>query len=307
MTTNPSAATSARALSGEVQNLDRPRPLRMLGVSAAWGACFVVIRWGLRDAPVLWFASLRALIAGAVLIGVALAQHRPAPRTARSWWLIGLLSVTNVSVAFAAMFAGVNGLATGTAAVLANAQPLLILLPAWWLYGERVTARTAAGLAVGFGGLLIVALPGGGGRGAWLSLVAAVAITGGTLLSRQFDRSDVIQVAGWSFVIGGAALAAVAGAIEGVPHIEWTARFAASLAFLAVVGTAVAFWIWFTEAQRSPLAQVAAWTFLVPVFGVFLGLVVAGERPEGWTLLGITLVLASMWAIVRSPMPKKAR
>ena len=29
------------------------------------------------------------------------------------------------------MFAGVDGLATSTAAVLANAQPLLILLPAW--------------------------------------------------------------------------------------------------------------------------------------------------------------------------------
>jgi drug/metabolite transporter (DMT)-like permease len=65
-----------------------------------------------------------------------------------------------------------------------SAQPLLILLPAWWFYGEKVSARTAVALVVGFGGLLAVAVPGGGGGGAALSLLAAVGITGGTLLSR---------------------------------------------------------------------------------------------------------------------------
>ena len=70
-----------------------------------------------------------------------------------------------MTIAFAAMFAGVAGLATGTAAVLANAQPLLILLPAWWLYGERLSWRTAVALVIGFAGLLLVALPGGGGSG----------------------------------------------------------------------------------------------------------------------------------------------
>src|SRR3546814_6064234 len=88
------------------------------------------------------------------------------------------------------MFAGVDGLATGTAAVLANAQPLLILMPAWWLYGERVNGRTAVGMLLGFLGLLMVALPGGGGTGAWLSVLAALAITGGTLLSRQLRSEE---------------------------------------------------------------------------------------------------------------------
>lgn len=66
----------------------------------------------------------------------------------------------NVTIAFAATFAGVAGLATGVAAVPANAQPLLILLPASWLYGERVTPRTSVALAAGFAGLLVVALIG---------------------------------------------------------------------------------------------------------------------------------------------------
>lgn len=98
------------------------------------------------------------------------------------------------------MFAGVDGLATGTAAVLTNAQPLLVLLPAWWLYGERGTARTSLGLVVGFAGLIVVAVPGGGGSGAWLAILAAMAITAGTLLSRRLAGIDVVQAVGWHFL-----------------------------------------------------------------------------------------------------------
>ncbi|WP_416566341.1 hypothetical protein [Nocardia testacea] len=40
----------------------------MLVVVAAWGSCFSLLMWGIRDASVLWFAALRALIAGAALL-----------------------------------------------------------------------------------------------------------------------------------------------------------------------------------------------------------------------------------------------
>lgn len=276
-----------------------PRPSRMLGIAVAWGACFLFIRWGLRDAPVLWFAALRALIAGAALLGVARVQRRPSPRGGRAWALITVLGAVNVTLAFAAMFAGVTGLATGTASVLANAQPLLILLPAWWFYGERLSGRTAAALAAGFAGLVVVALPGGGGQGAWISLGAAVAITAGTLLSRRLGDLDVVAASGWHFVIGGLVLAGWAGLAEGAPEIAWTPRFVGSLLFIALVGTAAAFVAWFTEAQRSRLDALTAWTFLVPVIGIVLAAVVLGERPTGWTLLGLVVVLLALWIVVR--------
>ena len=272
----------------------------MLWITAAWGGCFVTIRWGLRDAPVLWFATLRALIAGFALILVASVQRRPRPTGTRSWSLIGVLAVTNTSVAFAAMFAGVDGLATGTAAVLANAQPLLILFPAWWLYGERVTARTATGMVIGFAGLLVVAVPGGGGSGASLSILAAIAITAGTVLSRRLAGIDLVQAAGWHFLIGGVLLAAAASAVEGLPQIDWTPRFVLALMFLALIGTALAFWAWFTETMRCPLGQLAAWTLLTPVFGIAFGIALTSERPDGWTAAGMVLVLVSLWTAARS-------
>ena len=213
-------------------HLRAPKPLRMLWISAAWGACFLAIRWGLEYAPVLWFAALRAIVAGVALLIVAGVMRRPIPLGLHAWFLITALAAVNVTVAFGAMFAGVAGLATGTAAVLANAQPLLIVLPAWWLYGEAVSARTVVALMVGFAGLLMVALPGGGGSGAVLSLLAAVGITAGTLLARRLGELDILMVSGWHFVIGGVALAVWAAAVEGAPQIAWTPRFVGLFAVL---------------------------------------------------------------------------
>ncbi len=277
----------------------RPRPARMLWITAVLGGCFIAISWGLRDAPVLWFAALRALVAGGALLALGAVQHRPFPVGARAWGRITILGLVNVTLAFGAMFAAAAGLATGTAAVLANAQPLLILLPAWWLYGEALSARTTVALVVGFAGLLVVALPGGGGRGAELSLLAAAAVTGGTLLARRLGDLDVVVATGWHLVIGGVALGGLAGAVEGVPVIAWTPRFVLSLAFLALVGTAATTVAWFTEARRVRMDALTAWTFLTPVFGMVLAFVLLDERPRGWTAAGLLVVLVALYLSLR--------
>ena len=272
----------------------RPAPLRMLWITGAFGLCFLGVRWGLRDAPLLWFAALRALLGGAALAVVALVQHRPVPRLAASWAMIAALGVVNVSLAFWAMFAGIAGLATGTAAVLANAQPLLILLPAWWLYGERISHRTCVALGVGFGGLLVVAVPGGGGSGALLSLLAAASVTAGTLMVRRLGEVDVVVASAAHLLLGGLVLAAVAAGVEGAPDIAWTPRFLMVLAFLGLLATAATTLAWFVETQRCPLSALTPWLFLVPVFGLIIGIVGLGERPDTWTVTGIVLVLVSM-------------
>ncbi|KHJ71781.1 MULTISPECIES: DMT family transporter [Rhodococcus] len=279
--------------------LRAPKPLRMAWIIAAWGACFLGIQWGLAYAPILWFAALRALVAGGVLLAVAGVQHRPRPRGRRAWLLISALAAVNVTLAFAAMFASVAGSSTGTAAVLANAQPLLIVLPAWWWYGERISPRTVAALAAGFVGLVVVAVPGGGGQGAVLALLSAVAVTAGTLLGRRLGGLDVVAASGWHFVLGGAGLAVWAALTEGAPTISWTPGFVAVLGAMSVGGTAAAFVAWFTESRHCRLDTLTAWTFLVPVVGIVLAALVLGERPNRWTVLGLSVVLAALWLALR--------
>lgn len=277
----------------------RPSTLRMVTIVAVLGACFVAIREGLPYAPVLWFAALRALLAGAVLAGLGLGQRRRLPRGLVEWAVIAGLGLANGTIVGAAMWFGTVHLATGIASVVANAQPLLIVLPAWALYGERPTRRAMAGLAVGFAGLVIVAIPGGGGSGAAIELVAAAGATAGTLLARRLGAQDNIVAGGWSFLLGGAALALWADLAEGAPAIRWTPRFAGSLAFIGVLGTALVYVLWFREARRCPLYRLAAWTFAVPLFGLALAVALEHERPGAWTVAGLSVVLASMWLLLR--------
>ncbi|UKA68455.1 DMT family transporter [Arthrobacter sp. FW306-05-C] len=287
---------------GQIGGLRRPKPMRMLWITFAWGSCFLAISIGLKDAPLLWFAALRALIAGGALLTVAGFRRESMPRGGRTWALIAVMGIVNVTLAFGAMFGGLAGLSTGAASVLANAQPLLIVLPAWWIYKERVSARTLAAMGTGFAGLLAVALPGGTGTGAWLSLTAALAVTAGTLISRQI-KADVLQVIAWHFLIGGAILAVIAGLTEGVPAINWGVRFIGILLYVSLVGTAAAFLGWFTEVRHARLDAVTAWTFLVPVFGILLSTVVLGERQSSWSLAGMVLVLVSMLVLVLPRRP----
>ncbi|KAA0973051.1 DMT family transporter [Paeniglutamicibacter gangotriensis] len=265
----------------------------MLWITFAWGSCFLAIDLGLKDAPVLWFAALRALIAGGALLAVTRVRGAPMPIGLRPWVLITVMGVVNVSVAFGAMFAGLVGFSTGAASVLANAQPLLIVLPAWWIYKENISPRTLAAMGIGIAGLLAVAVPSGAGTGAWLSLTAALAITAGTLISRQV-KTDMLPVIAWHFLVGGAVLALAAVLVEGPPAISWTARFVGVLLYLSLVGTAAAFLGWFTEVRHCRLDAVSAWTFLVPVFGILLSIFARGERQTFWGIAGIALVIVSM-------------
>ena len=282
----------------------RPSTRRMVWVVAVLGACFVSIRSGLADIPVLWFAALRALIGGVVLIGLGFGQHQRLPRGRSEWAVVAGLGLANATLGFAAMFLGVVHLATGIASVVANAQPLLIVLPAWALYGERPSRRTIVGLGVGVIGLGVVGIPGGGGSGAALSLGAAGAATAGTLIARRLGTLDNVVAGGWSFLLGGAMLAVWAGLAEGSPTIRWSLRFVGILAFLGVLGTAAVYVAWFKEARRCPLFRLTAWTFAVPLFGLVLAVVLEGEQPSGWTAAGLAVVLVSMWLVLRGePRP----
>ncbi len=282
-----------------------PRPWRMIAITFAWGSCYLAISIALRDAPPLWTAALRVLVAAVVLLILAGVRRSPRPRGRRTWLLVIAMGLVNVALAYWAMFGGLIGMSTGGATVLANAQPLLILLPAWWLFGERPKALTVGALLLGIVGLVLVALPSGFGTGAVLSLVAAAAATGGTLLARVIDVPP-LTLAAWQFLIGGVALAVAAFLIEGPPIIHWNAGLVLALLYMAVIGTAFSNVAWITESKRARLDQLTAWILLVPVFGIALSVFVLGEHQTvlGW--IGVAAVLAALiLEVVANQRPRR--
>lgn len=299
-TTRAPASPDAPASTGDSSPaLRNPKTWRMLWVTFAWGSCFVAISIGLQDAPLLWLAALRALVAGAAVLLVATVRRAPYPRGPRPWMLIVTLGLVNVALAYAAMFGGVIGLSTGAASVLANAQPLLILLPAWLFFRETPAWSTLAAMLLGFAGLLLIAIPSGFGTGAWLSLTSAAAVTVGTLIARVVDADPFVVVA-WQLLIGGAVLALVAAIIDGPPAIDWSVRFIVVLLYMALVGTAATNVAWLVEVRHASLGALTTWTLLVPIVGVLLSVAFLHERQGvmGWA--GTVIVVAAMVFLVVS-------
>ncbi|MBI2696116.1 DMT family transporter [Mycobacterium nebraskense] len=283
----------------------RVRPLRMLVVALAWGSCFPLLKWGLRGQSVLWFVTWRAALTGLALLGVSLISRRrravQAPVfTVSAWGLISALAVLNVALAFAAMGASVTAMAPGIASVLGNAQALLVVLPAWWLFAERPRVLEVVGVAVGLGGLMLAAGPTGAGRGAWLALLSAAAVAAGAVLARRLAAVDVLAVGAGQFLIGAVFLAVAAVLVDGSPVRGWSVSSLVTVVTLAVVGTALPYVLWFTELRRASITAVTSWTLLVPVVGVAASVLAFHEALTARQWIGDAVTVAALALVAQS-------
>lgn len=128
-------------------------------VTFLWALCFPLISLGLGSAPPLTFAGLRAIIAGIVLVVIAFLLRRPLPRGGRIWSGLVLVGLSATSLGFFGMFIGGGQVAPGLATVIENTQPLIASVLAWMILGEALDPGRRLGLALGFAGILLIALP----------------------------------------------------------------------------------------------------------------------------------------------------
>ncbi|MHB8960517.1 MAG: DMT family transporter [Candidatus Limnocylindrales bacterium] len=288
-------------------------------VAVIWGLCFVLIQASLPSPAPLLLAGLRAIIGGAVLAAWALLARRPG-RLARpgagsaspgprgrglpSAPVVLLLALANAAVAFGAMYLAAGRAEAAVASILAGGQPVVLAVAGWAFFGERASARKAAGLAVAMAGVVVVATTSSGvasADGVALSLLATASPALGTLLMRRLGPSvDMLTTTSVQFLLGGAILVSVSGLVEPWVGLTWSSASVASLLVLGVAGTGLAYAVWFWLLGRASLLQLGTALFLVPVVGVVAG-ILTGDRPSPADLAGIAAVLAGMGVISLSP------
>src|SRR3546814_6128953 len=86
-------------------------------------------------------------------------------------------------------------------------------------------------------------------------------------MKRIADHVDPLMAMGWQLVFGGVPLLLAAIVLDPLPSALWAPRFLLVLAVLGLLGTAVAFYLWFSILQRSTLSRANAFSFLTPVIG----------------------------------------
>lgn len=271
-------------------------------VMLLWAFCFPLISVALSLSPPLFLAGLRALVGGGALLLVALVVGSPRPKGRKSWGLLAGIGLTSTAVGFLGMFLAAEFIAPGYGTVAAASQPLMAAALASMFLGEQLGRRERIALALGFIGVLIIALPKllpGSSPGATLGtiyvLIAALGVAvGNTLMKALSERVAPLAAMGWQLIIGGAPLLAIALASEQLPSDLSAPRFLWTLAALGIAGTALPFWLWFSILRTTALSHANAFSFLTPVFGLGIAIVLLGERPSAPELIGVALILMGM-------------
>jgi probable blue pigment (indigoidine) exporter len=258
-----------------------------------WGTTYAVTTEFLpADRPLL-AGALRALPAGLLLVALT----RRLPR-GDWWWRSAVLGALNIGVFFALLFVSAYRLPGGMAAVLGAAQPLVVAGLTVLLLTERVALRTVLAAVAGAGGVALAVLT----ASARLDLIGLLAGLGGTasmalglVLTKRWGRPDatLLTTTGWQLTAGGLLLAPLAIGVEGLPA-TLTGANVAGYAYLSLVGTALAYTIWFWGLQRLPAAQISLLSLLSPVVAIVVGWAALGQGLTPAQLLGMLVAFGAV-------------
>ncbi|SDH84845.1 EamA family transporter [Pseudomonas panipatensis] len=267
-----------------------------------WGSTYIVVTSLLPAGYPLTLAMLRALPAGLLL----LLAVRCLPQGI--WWLrIALLGALNFSLFWVLLLVAAYRLPGGVAATLSSVQPLLVVLLARLLLGSPVRALALLAAVAGSGGVgLLVLTPAAtlDPLGVLAGLLGALSMALGTVLSRRWQPPvPALTFCAWQLSAGGLLLVPLALCLEpALPPLSGANLL--GLVYLGGIGAALTYVLWFRGVARLEPALVSSLGFLSPLSAVMLGWALLDQRLNAPQLLGMLVVLGSVWLSQRAQRPR---
>ncbi len=292
-----------------------PVSLILLVSMVAAGVVYPVTDSALHHTSPVMIATLRALVGGALLTAMLPLMRSRLPRTRRLWlWAFGI-GVGNTTLTQIGISVGTERAGSAVAAVLLNSSPFFVALIARFALAEPITRLRAAGLVVGFGGVLLVVLadPGNVAHGSRLvvgfalSLLGALGWAGGGLgmrvLTQREPDLDIPGITAAQFLAGGVPLIPLVLLAGG--STDWgRPSLIAQLAYLIIGGQLLVYLGFNAALSRWPSTRVYAWTFLVPAVAVIIQ-AIQGKLPGVSATIGVVLVILGV-AIVNHPRAEQS-
>lgn len=290
---------------------DRPAiPWLALTAVVLWGASFVATRRALDAFSPFGLSALRFLLAGLILIGALLWRRGGLrPRAGDGGPMLGLALVLAVHVGIQAFGLGLTT-ASNTGWIIGFA-PVAIAIGAQLLGQERLGLRAWLGVAIGAAGIaLVIAVdPEGGLSSPGLGDILQI-ISCGTWAVYTLAARGVVQRA------GALRVTALVTTLAGLPHAAmasvqgWTAGpldlvAFGCIAFLAVFCSAIAFFLYFAELERSGPARAAVSFYIEPFVTWILAWLLLDE-PLAWrvALGGVVVLFGVRLTLARAPVTK---
>ena len=278
--------------------------------NAFWGSAFPSVKIGYQlfaipgDSPAsqIFFAGLRFTLAGilAVLIGSLLAGKMLIPKKS-SWGSIAKLSVFQTMIDYIFFYQGLAHITGVKGAIIGASSTFISILMASFLFRtEKMTGKKILACAIGFAGVLLVNINGGGfssgihfnGEGFMLISVCSGAVAA-NLLNIYSKDEDPVVLSGYQFILGGVVMAICGYALGGRVYAVSPAGL--MILFHLAVISSVAFSLWGILLEYNPVSKVTIFGFCTPVFGVLFSAMFLKEenQTEPWKIL-VSLILVSI-------------
>jgi drug/metabolite transporter (DMT)-like permease len=268
-----------------------------------WGLNWPMMKMALSELPV-WSFRAACVSTGAIgLFAIARAGGLAVRVPQGQWPRLLVTAFFNISLWNVLVAYGLSQLPSGRSAILAYTMPVWVVLLSTFVLRESLTRRRLLGLALGMGAIVLLlgnelatlkAAP----VGALLVLAAALSWSVGTVLMKRYPTQlPTTSFVAWQLALGG--LPVVVGALildwgDWQP-ISWKPTL--GLLYNMFVAFLFCHWAWFKIAAGAPAGVAALSTMMIPVVGVFSGMLVLGEQP-GWpefcALLLVMLALATV-------------
>lgn len=295
-----------------------PVTVQYVLLALTWGASFLFIKIGLEGLSP-GQVVLGRLVAGAVtLAALCVLTRRRLPRDPALWAHLGVVAVLLCVAPFLLYAWAEQHISSGLASIYNATTPLMTMVVALALLpGERPTRAGLTGLGIGFAGVFVLVSPWQGlGRADALGQAACLGATacygmGFTYLRRHVTPLGLpaLGVACGQVGLGAILMALLAPFVAAQPTTI-TPRVALAVLALGALSTGVAY-VWNTEIVAAWGATNAATvTYLTPVVGVVLGIVVLGERLTWAEPVGAALVIVGIAVTqgrLRLPRPSADR
>jgi drug/metabolite transporter (DMT)-like permease len=273
-----------------------------------WGSTYLAIAFAVETLPVFLMSATRFLMAGALVLAWTLARGTPRPTRAqwRSAFIAGfLLFVLNNSLLVGAEH---DGLPSGIAALLIATTPMWFVLLNWVRSGgERPGVGVFAGLALGTLGIVLLVNPGNAAGvnpvGAVMVIAAALCWSVGSMYARgaSLPKNTVLSI-GMQLVAGGLmqlVLAVVSGEVADFDPARVTALSVASMAYLGIMSSIIAFTAFSWLMRVTSPARVATYAYVNPVVAVLLGWALNGEPLQPRTFVAAAIIVFAVVLITR--------
>jgi len=279
--------------------------LLLLGM--IWGASFLAIKLALGEVPVFTLVAHRVFWAALILWTYVWWRGLPVPHDLRVWGAFLVMGVLNNVLPFSLMAWGQQFIETGLTSIFNAATAVFgVLVAALVFADERLTPQRLAGVALAFAGVAVAI-----GLDALASFdirsLAQLAVLAGALsyaIAAAWARAHLTemppQVAAAGMVTGASlVMLPLALWIDGVPSLPQDPVTYGAIAYFAVLGTALAYLLYYRVLAMAGSGNAMLVTLLVPPVAILLGWLVLGERMAPGAFVGFALLAAGLLLLNR--------